>query len=70
MQVILLFENTRIVVNAERLLTENKISCKVLPTPLSVTKQCGMALQIEVGELPRVKQLLTESKYNFNIYEE
>ncbi len=70
MQVILLFENTRIVVNAEKLLSKNNITCKVLPTPLSVSQHCGMCLQISTIEIAQAKQILIDNSYNFDIYED
>ncbi len=70
MQVILLFDNTRIVVNAEKLLTTNNITCKVLPTPLSVSQHCGMCLQINRTELTQAQKILTDNTYNFKLYEE
>ncbi len=70
MQVILLFENTRIVVKAERLFAEKNIACKILPTPLSVSQHCGMCIQIDNAILPQAEQILIDNKYNFTLYEE
>ncbi len=70
MPVVLLFENTRFVVMAENHLRSNNIGVKVLPAPVSITKQCGMALEISTEDLENATSILTKENINFKIYEE
>lgn len=50
------------VLKAEKLLLNAGIRLDVIPIPRAISSDCGMALEINGDELPRVRELLTAAQ--------
>ncbi len=70
MRVILLFQNTKFVIGAEKRLNSIGIQAKILPTPTSVSEHCGMALSIEQEKIDDACNILRNNNIKFTLYEE
>jgi hypothetical protein len=57
---LLLFESTRAAIKAERMLESAGIGVKVLPVPKELSPECGIAIEVEAAEAPRIKTLLDD----------
>lgn len=44
---IIVYKNTLDAMNAEKILGERKLSFKIMPTPTSITKSCGICTRFE-----------------------
>lgn len=68
-RILLLFQSTRAVIKAERLLNEKDIFCKVIPVPRHISSECGMALEIYPESAHAIKHVLDENQIAFAVYE-
>jgi hypothetical protein len=58
---LLVFDSTNLALKAERLLKSMGVPCSVIPTPVEVTSDCGMALLINERWLEAVTEGMAES---------
>jgi hypothetical protein len=63
-----LFESTHSVIKAEKRCQDEKIKCKIVPVPRSVSSQCGMSLEIDIKLKERVKKLLDQNKIKYKTF--
>jgi len=61
MSVLALFQSTRAVIKADRLLRYHQVTAMVIPVPRQISSECGMALQINEQDRERIEQLLSEA---------
>ena len=68
---LLLFNNTRAVISAERLCKKNCISVTILPVPRSISTECGMAIEFQLEDRETIVKLLndTELEYSLSVWE-
>jgi len=65
------FENIHYVMIAEEILKVEKIDYNLIPTPESISKQCGMSLEIDDTLKDKTVATLKDKGINsFKIYEE
>lgn len=64
---IIVYKNTHDVMEAERNLTNANVEFRVMPTPTSITKSCGMCTRIESEEI--LNNIIERELVNYkNIY--
>jgi hypothetical protein len=66
--VLLLFETTRSVIKAERLLKQQGLHPRVVPIPRSISSECGMALEVDSEELLAAQQTLAQEQIALSIH--
>jgi len=64
-----LFDTTRAVIKAERLLKANAISCKIIPVPRDLSFECGLALKFSDDYRKRVEQLFADDMIVVRFFE-
>lgn len=64
---LVLFQNTRSVIKAERICIEANIKCKVIPVPREISSECGMAIEIDPTSLEIVKEMWHQKELNFSV---
>ncbi|MBV4420022.1 DUF3343 domain-containing protein [Clostridium tyrobutyricum] len=66
---IITFKNTHDAIAGETFLRNKNIPIDVMPTPVVITKSCGISVKFDVKNLDKVKSLIQEEKIYFkNIY--
>ena len=68
-KIILTFESVHFVIQAEKILLENKIPHEVIHTPRSISSDCGVCVLIEYQYLQRAQKLITDKNVTVNVYE-
>ncbi|AZV58964.1 DUF3343 domain-containing protein [Clostridium sp. AWRP] len=64
------FNNTHGAINGEKVLKEQGIDVNIMPTPIVITKSCGISIKIDSKDIETVKDLINEEKLTIkNIYE-
>jgi hypothetical protein len=66
---LLFFQSTHDVILAEKAIRKEGIPRRVIPVPRSVSSQCGMALEIDPDNAPKVRELLDSCGISTQIYE-
>lgn len=56
-----LFFTTSAVMQAETLLQHHGISVRLIPTPRTLSSDCGIAIRFDAGLLDRVQELLQQA---------
>jgi hypothetical protein len=67
---LVLFQSTHAVINAEKMCRQEGVQAKVIPVPRSLSSDCGMALDIATDQRERVAQLLENGRIDFQIHEQ
>ncbi|WP_409228430.1 DUF3343 domain-containing protein [Gudongella sp. SC589] len=62
---ILTFQSTHHAMRAERILTEEGIITKTIPTPRDITLSCGLAIRIAIDDLEKVMELKRSGKLEY-----
>lgn len=65
---LLLFETTRNVIKAERLLKQQGLQPRVVPVPRSISSECGMALEVDSEELLEAHQALAHAQIGVSVH--
>ncbi len=60
-RLITIYRCTRDVIKAEALAREQKLFCRVIPVPRSISPLCGMALELHVQDYPAFKLRLEDA---------
>lgn len=58
---LILFQNTRAVITAERLCKKKAITCTILPVPRSISTECGMAIEYQPEDRERIETLFQDA---------
>lgn len=56
------FKSTHYAIQAEKVLKENHIFFKTIPTPREVSHSCGLSLLFTLESMDEVKQLIEDDK--------
>lgn len=59
---ILTFKNTHGAISGESILKDNNIELAVMPTPIVITKSCGLSIRIDKKYIDDIKQLINDKK--------
>lgn len=62
---ILTFQSTHHAMRAEKVLTDEGIKIKTIPTPRDITLSCGLAIRFGVEDIERIKELKDEGKLEY-----
>ncbi|SDB94365.1 DUF3343 domain-containing protein [Williamwhitmania taraxaci] len=65
---IILLNNVRTVIIAEKHLVKGGFSCNIRPVPTHITSECGMCIEIKETEKNQVIELLALGKFEFTIH--
>lgn len=49
-------ESTHLVMQVEKIFTENEISCRIIPLPVEISANCGLAVRVEINNLEKAKK--------------
>jgi len=60
--VVVLVENSSLAIKAKKVLVENGIDAKLIPTPRSVSSDCGSAVRIREKDWADAKKALDENE--------
>jgi len=63
---VVLFYTTSAVMRAEKLLTKDRHSIKLIPTPRQFSSDCGIALRFGWDDLDQVKLVLDDAKVEYD----
>jgi len=66
---VFIFESTRAVIRAERIVRDNEIDCKIIPVPRSISPECGMALEITDDKTQTVSKLLKKISITARVFD-
>lgn len=66
---IVLFNNVRTVIKAEKLIRNKHFMCQVRPVPTTITSECGMCLEIDSNEKDSIIKILSTNNFEFSICE-
>ncbi len=64
MRNILLFQNIRKVMQAERIAKLNGIPMKIMPVPGQLSSECGMCIQLDYKDVHHMIERLNEKNIN------
>lgn len=63
------FKNTHGAIDGEKILKEHKIDVTIMPTPVVITKSCGISIKIGDKDINTIRNLIKEKKLIIkNIY--
>jgi hypothetical protein len=62
---IITFQSTHHAMRAERILTQEGIKTKTIPTPRDITLSCGIAIRIAVDDLETIIELKRSGKLEY-----
>lgn len=65
-----LFPNVHKVMKADRICSENGVSCRVIPVPEYISSECGMCLVVENEKAEWVKALLEKNNIQFDVHKQ
>ncbi len=65
---VILFQNTRSVISAEKKCEANNIAIKLIPVPKNISSECGICIEVQ-NNLNEITELLTENKISCKISE-
>lgn len=60
-------ESTHLVMQVEKIFTENEISCRVIPLPVEISANCGLAVRVEINNLEKAKKIIEEKEIKTDI---
>jgi len=66
---IVLFNNVRTVIKAEKIIRKVHYTCNVRPVPTTITSECGMCLEINAKEKDSIVNLLTANHFDYILHE-
>ena len=65
---IIIMDSIHYILKAEKILKNNGLNVDLIPVPKEIHSNCGNAIEIEDNLINKVRQLLTEKNFNFQIY--
>ncbi len=65
-----LFQNTRKVIQAEKLCKEAQVPLTVMPVPSNISSECGMCMLITCSDVERVAALMKINQIECEFYAE
>lgn len=60
-------ESTHLVMQVEKIFTENEIPCRVIPLPVEISANCGLAVRVEINNLEKAKKIIEEREIRTDI---
>lgn len=63
MKYVITFASVHFVMKAERVLKENGIEVRLIPTPRKISSDCGMTIEVKKEDLDTIKELLKNREY-------
>ncbi|MEG1606684.1 MAG: DUF3343 domain-containing protein [Mucinivorans sp.] len=66
---VIIFQNVRAVMRAEKMATAEKLAASIIPIPEIYSSECGMAISVETNQVTQFKELLVKSGLKFEIHE-
>ena len=66
---IVLFNNVRAVIKAEKVIRNGGFACNVRPVPTTITSECGMCLEVSAKEKDNIVNLLTANHFDYILHE-
>lgn len=62
---VIVFKNTHDAIDTENKLKSKEINIRIMPTPTSITKSCGICIYVSEGEFARIENLVENNFINY-----
>lgn len=62
---VIVFKNTHDAIDTENKLKSKEINIRVMPTPTSITKSCGICVYINENEFNKVDELIKDNYISY-----
>ena len=63
---IIAFNSTHHAIRTEKILKEENMNIRTIPTPREVSSSCGLSIKFEESEIEKIKQIIEESKVDYH----
>lgn len=60
-------DSTHFVINLEKILLNEKITCRIIPLPVEISASCGLAVKLDEKDLEKAKEIIIKNKFLVNI---
>ena len=60
-------DSTHFVINLEKILLEKNIQCRIIPLPVEISANCGLAVKLDEKYLEQAKEIISENNFLVNI---
>lgn len=60
-------DSTHFVINLEKILLDKNIKCRVIPLPVEISANCGLAVKLDESYLEEAKKIILENNFLVNI---
>lgn len=61
-QGVVTFESTHHAIKGEKILKQNQIQHRMIPTPRAITRSCGLSAKFDLKDLEELRQLFTQGE--------
>lgn len=70
MKYVITFASVHFVMKAERVLKEDGIEVRLIPTPRKISSDCGIAIEVKKEDLDKIRELLKNREYRLESIQE
>lgn len=56
------FESTHHAIKGEKILKENEIEHRMIPTPRAITRSCGLSAKFDLKDMEEIKELFSQGE--------
>ena len=60
-------DSTHFVINLEKILLKKNIQCRIIPLPVEISANCGLAVKLDEKYLEQAKEIISENNFLVNI---
>ncbi|WP_300362238.1 DUF3343 domain-containing protein [Fusobacterium sp.] len=60
-------DSTHFVINLEKILLDKNIKCRVIPLPVEISANCGLAVKLDENDLEEAKKIILENNFLVNV---
>jgi hypothetical protein len=65
-RIVVLFQSTHDAIKAERICIADRLECKIVAVPRSISSDCGIAIELKEELMPAVAALLEKNNIPFS----
>lgn len=56
-------DSTHFVISLEKILLENEIQCRIIPLPVEISANCGLAVKLDEMYLQKAKDIIIKNNF-------
>lgn len=56
-------DSTHFVISLEKILLENDIQCRIIPLPVEISANCGLAVKLDEKYLDRAREIILKNSF-------